>query len=323
MAESKYSLKRNTSKNSSLVLGCMGFGGNGKTIIREDIDRTNQIIDVALSLGITLFDHADIYNAGRAEQVFGEVLQARPELRELITIQSKCGIRFQDQYGPQRYDNSAEWIIESAESSLKRLHIEQLDILMLHRPDPLMQPAEIARAFDQLSADGKVKQFGVSNMQHHQIAFLSSELSNPLVVNQVELSLQHLAWVEEGVTSGAANHPAVNYAAGTLEYCQQQGIQLQAWGSLCQGLFSGKDVSQQAIHVQQTAKLVEQLSAQYQVSKEAIVLAWLRRHPANIQPVIGTCNISRIKACAQVESVQLTREHWYALWLSARGNALP
>lgn len=325
MNSKKYPLSRSLKNNSLVAFGCMGLGGSWdkNPISTVDIKKAHEVVDAAIDSGIKLFDHADIYTFGKAEQVFGEVLKTRPELRELISIQTKCAIRFEDDLGPARYDCSPEWIINSVENSLSRLNIEQLDILMLHRPDPLMEPELIAQVFDTLTASGKVKHFGVSNMQHHQMSFLSSALSQPLVVNQVELSLSHLAWLEEGVTSGNAGDPSVNYGAGTIEYCRQNNIQLQSWGCLSQGLFTGRDISKEALHIQKTAELISQLSAEYQVSKEAVVLAWLKRHPANIQPVIGTTNIERIKACVEVDNINLTREHWYALWLSARGHALP
>lgn len=321
----RYPLTRAIPNNSPIVLGCMSLGqtSENNVISTGDIQKINEVIDAAIDAKITLFDHADIYNGGKAEQVFGEVLKTRPELRELISIQSKCGIRFEDALGPKRYDCSAEWIISSVESSLSRLNIEQLDILMLHRPDPLMEPDVIAQAFDLLRESGKVKNFGVSNMQQHQIKFLSSVLSKPLVVNQVELSLNHRAWIEEGVTSGNSGEPAINYGAGTIEYCQQNNIQLQAWGSLCQGLFTGRELLKPSLSVQNTTELVSQLAAEYRVNKEAILLSWLQRHPANIQPVIGTTNIERIKACADSQRIRLSREHWYALWCSARGHELP
>jgi len=321
----KYPLTHSIKNNSALVFGCMGLGGTWDTnpINAEDIKKTHKVIDTAIESGITVFDHADIYTLGKAEQAFGQALKARPELRDQIAIQSKCAIRFEDGLGPKRYDFSADWILNSVDNSLSRLNIEQLDVLMLHRPDPLMEPEIVAHAFDILSASGKVKNFGVSNMQHHQMSFLSEALSQPLLVNQVEMSLSHLAWIEEGVTSGNSGESAVNYAAGTLEYCRKNKVQLQSWGCLSQGLFTGRDVSKEPVHIQQTADLVAKLAAEYQVSKEALVLSWLMRHPANIQPIIGTTNVDRIKACAQFSNINLSREHWYALWVSARGHELP
>jgi len=320
-----YPLSKYINKNSPLVFGCMGLGGSWeqKSIDAQGIKQANLAIDAALEAGITVFDHADIYSLGKAEAVFGEVLKSRPELRAQMAIQSKCAIRFRDEIGPKRYDCSPEWITSSVNNTLMRLGIEQLDLLMLHRPDPLMEPELIAQVFDTLQTSGKVKHFGVSNMQSHQISFLQSALSQPLIVNQVELSLGHLAWLEEGVTSGASNHGASNFAAGTLEYCRQNNIQLQAWGCLSQGLFTGNKGDNKQPYVQNTTELVAKLAAEYQVSNEAIVLAWLMFHPANIQPVIGTTNLQRIKACSEFSKVNLIREHWYALYESARGAELP
>lgn len=325
MQDAKFPLSKRINNNSGLVYGCMGLGGgwNNNPISAQDIKQTHHIIDVCIEQGITLFDHADIYSLGKAEKVFGEVLKSRPELTNEIAIQSKCAIRFDDEYGPKRYDFSKSWITQSVNNSLSNLNIEQLDVLMLHRPDPLMESEVIAEVFEHLKQTGKVANFGVSNMQQHQIDFLRSETSLEMVVNQVELSLSHLAWLEEGVTSGNSGEPPVNYGSGTIEYCRKNDIQLQSWGCLSQGLFSGKDVSAEPPRVQETAALVADFADQFSVSKEAIVLAWLARHPANIQPIIGTTNLERIKACAEMYKVSLTRGQWYALWVSARGRELP
>jgi predicted oxidoreductase len=325
MAANNYPLAHYVKNNSPLIYGCMGLGGgwNNNGISADDIKQAHQVVDAALEAGIVIFDHADIYTFGKAEQVFGEVLKQRPELRQVITLQSKCGIRLEDKLGPKRFDFSSQWIRHSVDNILQRLSIDQLDILMLHRPDPLMEAADVAATFAELHDSGKVAHFGVSNMQQQQMVYLQTQLSQPLVCNQLELSLSHLAWLEEGVTGGCSGYKANNFAGGTIEYCQQHKVQLQAWGSLSQGLFSGADVSNAAAPVQQTAKLVASLAAEYQVSKEAIVLAWLMRHPARIQPVIGTSNTARIKACGQAAQIELTREHWYALYVAARGEELP
>lgn len=320
-----YPLAHQLRQHSPLVFGCMNLGGgwNSNPLSAADIAEAHLAVDAALDAGIRIFDHADIYTFGKAEQAFGKVLSQRPELRQQISLQSKCGIRFADSNGPQRYDFSKQWLTQSVDNILNRLQTEQLDILLLHRPDPLMQPEEVAATFGQLVQSGKVKHFGVSNMQQHQLALLQSSLVDPLVVNQLELSLGHLAWLDEGTTAGCSGQPPVNFSAGTIEYCRRHKVQLQAWGSLSQGLFSGKDVSNQPAHIRATAELVQQLAAEYQVSKEAIVLGWLMRHPAHIQPVIGSIMPQRIAACAQATQVQLSREHWYALYLAARGQPLP
>jgi predicted oxidoreductase len=321
----KYPLSSYLPEVSPIIYGCMGIGGgwNNNPITVEDLTQTNQIIDTALENNINYFDHADIYTFGKAEQVFGMALKERPSLREQMFIQSKCGIRFEDNQGPKRYDLSAQWIKHSVDKSLQQLNSEYLDVLVLHRPDPLMDAQEVAETFHQLKQAGKVKFLGVSNMQQHQINELQTALNTPLVINQVEMSLQKHDWLDEGVYAGNKEGNEINFTAGLLQDCRKNNIQIQAWGSLCQGLYTGQDVTNQPTNVQQTSQLVIRLADEYGVSSEAIMLAWLMRHPAMIQPVIGTTNIERIKACTQATRVNLTREHWYALYVSAKGQELP
>lgn len=311
---------------SRLVYGCMGLGGgwDAAEIDNHAIDQAERVIKNCLDMGINVFDHADIYTHGKAEAAFGQALKRTPSLRDQLYLQTKCGIRFADEHGPKRYDLSYEWVVESVNGSLKRLATNHIDLLMLHRPDPLMQPAEIAEAFSRLQADGRVRAFGVSNMHSHQIAFLQAALDVPIVANQLELSLLRCDWVDEGVL---VDHPVgakINFTAGTLEYCQQQQIQLQAWGSLCQGQLSGRELEADASDsVRQAAQLVAKLADSYSVAAEAIVLAWLMRHPARIQPVVGSTDAKRIAAASQATEVELSREDWYQLYETARGGELP
>jgi len=310
---------------SSLVYGCMGLGGgwNADSLNADHLAQAHAVVDAALDAGINVFDHADIYTLGKAESVFGQVMKARPELRSQIYLQSKCGIRFEDDAGPKRYDFSREWIASSVDGILQRLGTEYIDVLLLHRPDPLMAPEEIAEIIHSLQVSGKVKHFGVSNMHVHQIAFLQQHLDVPLVANQLEVSLSQHSWVDETVLAGNPVGADLNFTGGTVEYCRAQGVQLQSWGSLCQGLFSGRDIIDQTADVKATAVLVEKMAGKYKVSNEAIVLGWLMRHPANIQPVIGTTSPARIKACAEAVTFSMSREDWYALYVSARGAELP
>jgi len=310
-------------KVSKLVFGCMGLGGDKNAITDADIKHAHTCVDIALENGINLFDHADIYASGKAEQVFGKVLNERPELRKSMYIQSKCGIRFEDEYAPKRYDLSAQWIEKSVENSLKRLNTEYLDIFILHRPDPLMQVEEVAQVFSCLKETGKVNYFAVSNMQQHQIKFLHHALDMPIVANQVEMSLKQHQWVDEGIYAGNIEGKDINFTPGNIEFCRQHNIQIQAWGSLCQGLYSGRDLSNASMADINTSILVNKLAAIYGTSAHAIVLAWLLRHPASIQPVIGTTNAERIKAASDAINISLSREHWYALYVSAKGQALP
>lgn len=276
-----------------------------------------------MSIGINLFDHADIYTQGKAERVFGQILAERPELRESIFIQSKCGIRFAENGVPGRYDFSKEHILGSVDGILDRLGIEYLDFLLLHRPDPLMDPEEVAEALRRLKSSGKVRRFGVSNMSAGQIQLLQSYCDEPFLINQLEMSLARIGWLETGVhvNQDAARNDV--FPEGTLEYCRLNDIQIQAWGPLAQGLFSGRALDGQSDAVQETAGLVERMAVEKETTREAIVLAWLMTHPAGVQPVIGTVNPERILACQDAGRIVLTREEWYTLYVASRGKALP
>ncbi|MBQ4833895.1 aldo/keto reductase [Pseudoalteromonas sp. MMG010] len=313
-------------KNVSRIgFGCMGLGGgwNTNAITNEDIKQAHTCIDTALECGINFFDHSDIYSHSKAEQVFGKVLEHRPELRDKIYIQSKCGIRFEDSYAPKRYDLSAQWIKHSLEGSLKRLNTDYLDIYLLHRPDPLMQVSEIAELLNALQHSGKVRHFGVSNMQQYQISALQNELELPLVVNQIEASLKQHQWVDEGIYAGNSTGKDINFTPGCVEYCRHNNIQIQSWGSLCQGVYSGANLANATTADINTSLLVNKLAAIYGTSAETIVIAWLLRHPSAIQPIIGTTNTQRIIAASEGVNITLTREHWYALYVSAKGQELP
>lgn len=311
--------------SSPIAFGCMGLGGgwNSQSIEPTHIKQAHQVVDTALDCGINFFDHADIYTLGKAEMVFGEVLKSRPEIRDQIIIQSKCGIRFEDDKGPKRFDFSGQYIRDSVDGILTRLNVESIDILLLHRPDPLMEPEQVAEVFAQLKQSGKVAHFGVSNMNAQQMGFLQHYLDFPLIANQLELNLLHLGWLDDVVLANNLQGKDLSFGSGTIEYCRMRSVQIQSWGSLCQGLLTGRDLTGQAQNVQQTAALVSSLAAEYQTSKEAIVLAFLMRHPAGIQPVIGTTNSDRIRACSLASSINLSKEHWYALYVTARGEELP
>lgn len=319
-------IQRSITSASRLVLGCMGLGGGWSKdpISAEHITQAHCAVDTALSVGISMFDHADIYAFGKAETVFGKVLKDKPGLREKILLQSKCGIRFPEDNGtPARYDFSASYIINSVEGILRRLSTDYLDVLMLHRPDALMDADEVADAFRLLKTSGKVRHFGVSNMSAGQIRLLQSRYETPLVANQLEMSLQKTGWLETGVHVNQTAASNDIFPEGTLEFCQMENIQLQAWGSLAQGIYSGTATGQQSETVQKTAALVKQLAEIKDTSTEAIVLAWLMKHPASIQPVIGTTSPARIHACSDAVNVTLSRDEWYSLYVSSRGIPLP
>ena len=309
---------------SRLVLGCMPFGGDWdlSPLTEERAKLSEAAVEAALEIGINMFDHADIYTRGKSEEAFGRMLKARPELRDQIVLQSKCGIGLADKTLPARFDFSRDHILESVEGTLRRLNTDYLDILLLHRPDPLMEPEEIAEAFGRLKASGKVRYFGVSNMSAAHIRFIESALTDRLIVNQLEMGLGRLDFVEETVRVNQSKGTQVNFSQGLMEFSRAENIQLQAWGPLAQGRFTGKDVSGEPEHIRKAAELVAKMADERATTREAIVLGWLMKHPALIQPVIGTMNPDRIRACAdaQNQADHLSREDWYRLYMTARGD---
>jgi predicted oxidoreductase len=309
---------------SRLVLGCMGFGGgwNRDPLTADNLRQMHEGIDAALDVGINMIDHANIYAFGKAETVFGQMLKERPGLREKLIIQSKCGIRWAEQDGESnRFDFSKAHILESVDQILARLGIEQLDILLLHRPDPLVEPEEVAEAFASLKQSGKVTRFGVSNMSVGQIRFLQTYLDEPLVANQLELSLTKLDWLDSQVHVNQEAGKQSSFPDGTIEYCRQENVQLQAWSPL-RGLFNVEQ-TEAAPNIRATAELVASMAKERGLSQEAIVLAFLLRHPAQIQPVLGTTRPERIRACAEAEKVNLSHEEWYRLYVASRGIPMP
>ncbi|MDQ0871732.1 putative oxidoreductase [Paenibacillus sp. V4I3] len=320
-------LEKRGISNSRIVFGCMGIGGewNSTPYTKEDYIIAEKAVEAALSIGITMFDHADIYKRGKSESIFGEILKKRPDLRDQIILQSKCGIRFQDDVNPQRFDFSKGHILSSVDGILQRLGVEHLDVLLLHRPDPLMEPEEIAEAFNQLRSAGKVRHFGVSNMTSAQMRFIQNSLPEPLVVNQLEMSLARLDWVEQGILVNQKAGVGINFADGILEHCQMADIQIQAWGPLAQGKFSGRVVEDAPDTIKNTAALVQKMANEKESTPESIVLGWLMKHPARIQPVIGTSSAERVLACQDAVRISetMTREEWYTLLESSRGARMP
>lgn len=310
-----------------LIYGCMGLGGSwtDEPPGEEHVVEAAAAVEAALDAGITLFDHADIYRSGKSEAVFGEVLAATPGLRDRIRLQTKCGIRLRERGLATHYDLSREAILERVDGSLKRLQTDYVDVLLLHRPDPLTDLAEVAAAVGQLLADGKVRALGVSNMSGAQIEALQERLEVPVVANQLEMSLLKRAWLESQVL---VNHPeSVDYSFphGTLEYCSSNGVTVQAYGALAQGLYTGAAPENPTAAETAAAAMVAELAGQYGTTGEAVLLGWLMKHPAGIAPVIGTVNTPRIAACADAARVAdaMTRADWYGLWIAARGRNLP
>ena len=313
--------------SSRLIYGCMGLGGTWSDDPHDitDVETAAEAVEAAMDIGVTLFDHADIYRNGKSETVFGEVLATTTGLRERIQLQTKCGIRLNERGLETHYDLSSDAIIERVNGSLERLRTDYVDILLLHRPDPLMDPAEVAAAVGKLMAEGKVRALGVSNMSAAQIEFLQDSLETPVVANQLELSLLKRDWLESTVL---VNHPGAadySFPHGTLEYCARQGITLQAYGALARGHYTGNPPERPTLAESATAQLLSDMARERDTTREAVLLGWLMKHPAGIAPVIGTANADRIRACAGASRVAqtMTREEWYRLWTTARGSNIP
>jgi predicted oxidoreductase len=321
-----YALPHTDVKISHLGYGCMNLGGRWDPTPLTKAEKVAAVdaVVAAVEAGITLFDHADIYTYGKSETAFAEVWQRLPGLREKIVLQSKCGIRLAgepDHDHPDRYDSSYAHILASVEGILRRLQTDYLDILLLHRPDPLVEPDEVARAFAALHARGAVRYFGVSNHTAAQVELLQRSLDQPLLINQVELNLLHSFLIDEGILFNQQAAPSAP-AAGTLDYCRQHDILIQAWAPLAQGKLSNPP-PEGPDRVKRAAEVVARLAETKQTTREAIVLAWLLRHPAPIQPIIGTTRPERIRTCCLADEIELSREEWYLLFEAARGAPVP
>ncbi|MGD0611311.1 MAG: aldo/keto reductase [Anaerolineales bacterium] len=312
---------------SRIAYGCMNIGGSWdpKPLTNGNRKAAMAAVHAALDAGINFFDHADIYCRGKSEEVFAGVWQDSPSLRQKIILQTKCGIRFggdPSSSSPARYDFSYEHILSSVEGSLKRLQTEYLDVLLLHRPDPLVEPEEVARAFDELEKTGKVRYFGVSNHTAAEIALLKKYVRQKIVFNQVEFNLIHLHLIDSGILFNQDN-PRLTRNDDTLEYCRLNEIILQAWSPLAVGRLTGRAAGTEPENIVKTAALVSRLASEKGVPGEAILIAWILRHPAHIQPIIGTTSPERIRSACKGDRLELTREEWYKLFNTARGEEVP
>ncbi|NNM88305.1 MAG: aldo/keto reductase [Phycisphaerae bacterium] len=310
------SLGKSSLLSSRLSYGCMRVAGtwNPAEITPERRAAGKRAILAAFEAGYTLFDHANIYCRGSCESIFGEVLREQPELKRRALVITKCGIRFAGDphpTSPHRYDFSAEHILHSCELSLKRLNVQTIDVYQLHRPDLLMDPAEIAAAFDKLRQQGKVRYFGVSNFSPSFVSALQSALPFPLVVNQVEIHLGRLDC----------------FTDGTLDQCLENRITPLSWSPLAGGLLgTGGQVPPQHPRHDVLVKLVEvldKMAAALGVSRTVVALAWLLKHPSGIIPIVGSCNPEHIRDAVRADSLELSREQWYELLVAARGKSLP
>ena len=290
----------------AIALGCM-------RLTALDEQGAQRYVRTALDLGANFFDHADIYGGGACEELFGKAIAGIP--RDQLIIQSKCGI-----VPGKRYDFSKEYILNAVDGILQRLGIDYLDALLLHRPDALMDPVEVAEAFATLKAAGKVNHFGVSNQNPYQMALLQKTLPMPIVANQLQLSVTNCTMITQGMEVNMATPGAVGRDGGVLDYCRLHDITIQPWSPVQYGFFEGVFIGSDKYP--ELNKKLDEIAEKYGVTATTIAVAWLLRHPANFQPIIGTMNITRLAECVKACDVQLTRQEWYDIYLSA-GNILP
>jgi predicted oxidoreductase len=288
-------------------IGCMRINSLDKPA-------AEQYIKTALDLGANFFDHADIYGGGSCEEIFSEAIDMNDDIREKMILQSKCGIR------NGMFDFSKEHILNSVDGILKRLKTDYLDILLLHRPDTLVEPEEVAEAFNLLESSGKVRHFGVSNQKPMQIELLKKSINQPIIANQLQLSITNANMISQGFNVNMENEASIDRDGSILDYCRLNDITIQPWSPFQYGFFEGVFLGNDKFP--ELNEKINEVAKKYVVSNTTVAIAWLLRHPANMQPVIGTMNIDRLKDCCKATEIHLTREEWYSIYRAA-GNVLP
>ncbi|MBP3938287.1 MAG: aldo/keto reductase [Clostridia bacterium] len=292
---------------SQVALGCM-------RIADMSASEAERYISEAVELGYNYFDHADIYGGGECERVFGSGLALNKSLRDKIIIQTKCGIR------KEMYDFSKEHILNSVDNSLKSLGVEKIDVLLLHRPDLLMEPEEVAEAFDYLYESGKVGAFGVSNHSASQIELLKTAVKQDIKINQMQLSITNATMISSGANVNLQNRDGINYDGYLRDYCRLNSITVQPWSPLQHGFISGTFLENPDFE-ELNIKL-RNLAEKYGTTDTGIAIAWLLRLPEKMQPVVGSINVTRLEEISKAADISLSREDWYDIYLTA-GYKLP
>ena len=303
----KYINIANKINASAVSLGCMRM---------SDLDekRVDAILETALEHGVNFFDHADIYGVGNSERFFGEYLKRNPGVRDKIWIQSKCSIH------DGQFDFSKEHILKAVDGSLSRLGVDYLDVLLLHRPDTLVEPEEVAEAFNQLEASGKVKHFGVSNQNMMQIELLKTAVKQPLIINQLQFSVTEAGLITSGMNVNMKNAESVMHDGSFLEYSRIKNITIQAWSPFQHGFFQGSYIDNEDFP--ELNKKLAEIGEEHNLSKTGVAAAWILRHPANMQLIAGTMNPNRLGEICKGADVVLSRDQWYQIYRAA-GHTLP
>ena len=292
---------------SEISLGCMRIA----EMSQPEIAR---LIHTALEEGIDFFDHADIYGGGQSEEKFSAALDMNPTLREQMVLQTKCGIR------RGFFDFSKEHILNAVDGSLKRLHTDYVDVLLLHRPDALVEPEEVAEAFTILESSGKVRYFGVSNQNPMQIELLSKYLKQKILFNQLQFSITNTGMIDAGINVNMEIDPSIDRDGGILDYCRLKEITIQPWSPFQYGFFEGVFLDNDKFPELNAA--IDALAAAKDVTNSAIAIAWILRHPARMQPIVGTTRPERVKEICKASDIKLSRQEWYEIYRAA-GNTLP
>ena len=292
---------------SEIVQGCM-------RINKVSYKEAEKAVKTSLEKKINLFDHADIYGKGDSEKIFGKILENNNIKRDNIIIQTKCGIR------NGFFDFSKEHIINSVNKSLESLKIDYVDTLLLHRPDTLFEPEEVAEAFNKLYNDGKVKYFGVSNQTPIQIDLLQKYLNHKLIINQLQFGIMHTGMINHSLNMNMKNDSSINRDSCILEYSRLKDMTIQAWSPFQYGFFEGVFIGNEKF--KSLNDVIDKFSEKYNVTPNAIATAWILRHPAKMQVIIGTMNSKRISDISKASNIILSREDWYEIYRAA-GNVLP
>lgn len=303
----KLTLGASSLNASEISLGCMRIAG----MEPADVDT---LLKTAWESGIDFYDHADIYGGGKSEEVFAKSITRLGIRRSDLILQSKCGIR------SGYFDFSKQHILESVEGILSRLNTDYLDVLLLHRPDTLMEPEEVAEAFDALKQSGKVRHFGVSNQSPSQIELLQASLPMKLEVNQLQFSITNTGMIDQGLNVNMEIDHSIDRDGGILDYCRLKKITIQPWSPFQYGFFEGTFLGNPKFP--KLNEVLEAMAETFNVTSTTMAIAWILRHPARMQPIVGTTNPERIKQVALASEVTLTRPQWYEIYRAA-GNTLP
>lgn len=291
-----------------IAIGCMRLNGLSKQELETYIKTT-------LDMGLNFYDHADIYGGGACETAFADAIGMNASIREKMILQSKTSI-----VPGVCYNASKQYVRNSVDGILKRLQTDYLDFLLLHRPDALLDPAEVAETFDELKQSGKVKHFGVSNFNPMQIQLLNKYTNNAVAVNQMQMSIVHSGMIDSGLQVNMATDGAINRDGSLLDFCRLNDITIQTWSPFQYGMIQGAFLDNE--NYPEVNKKVDEIANKYGVTNSAIAIAWILRHPANMQAIVGSTKIERVKDIAKAMDIRLTHEEWYEIYLSA-GKLLP